>query len=182
MLHHSPPPVFTCITSKWKKKKGQQGEFLNIIENSGFFLCVNFVPFIVLKGERRLQQRRRPFPTIHSFTKKVKKKPHSAFNISLAHVFLMVNMLTVDSAKKKKKPKLPKMLFLLLRQLYCTLHSTKYAVPFVHIDSYVTAWRRKNPGERVLVLHSLWGLGFCRGQEEEMPWRKIVITTCSETE
>lgn len=123
-----------------KKKKGQQGEFLNIIENSGFFLCVNFVPFIVLKGERRLQQRPRPFPTIHSFTKKVKKKPHSAFNISLAHVFLMVNMLTVDSAKKKKKTQITKnvvftlkaaILYIAFNQIrcsFCTYRQLRYSM------------------------------------------------------
>lgn len=178
MLHHSPPPVFTCITSKWRAT----GWVFKHYWEFGFLPMCEFCAIYSFERRKETSAKATPLSNNSFIHKKVKKKPHSAFNISLAHVFLMVNMLTVDSAKKKKKPKLPKMLFLLLRQLYCTLHSTKYAVPFVHIDSYVTAWRRKNPGERVLVLHSLWGLGFCRGQEEEMPWRKIVITTCSETE
>lgn len=90
-----------------------------------------------------------PFPRIHSQFKKKKKKRKIhliSFNptrFPVWHKHSMVNMLTV----KEKIPQITetRFVFLLLRQLYCTLHSTKLlkldsdTVLLYILISYITA-------------------------------------------
>lgn len=72
-----------------------------------------------------------PFP-IHSFITEEKEKKKKENSLSIHYQFgtCIPRGEHVNSQLGKEKTKLPKKLFLLLRQLYCTLHLTKYAVLF----------------------------------------------------
>lgn len=78
-----------------------------------------------------------PFPTIHSFTIKKIIQFQQAFPFGTS--IPLGERVNSQLGKEKKYPKLLKPVFLLLRQLYCTLHSTNLLkigrCSFVHIDS-----------------------------------------------
>lgn len=122
-----------------------------------------------------------------------KKKNKIPLIIQFQHAFLFGTRIPrgerVNSQIGKEKiPQITEtcLVFSLLRQLYCTLHSTKLlkigrCSSFVHIDSYITAWRRKTPRSESWSSTVFRDLAFCGGEDEELHWRRIDhVTTCAE--
>lgn len=101
------------------------------------------------------------------------------------HKHSMVNMLTV----KEKIPQYTetRFVFLLLRQLYCTLHSTKLlkldsdTVLLYILISYITAWRRKTLQSESRSSTVFWDPAFAEERRSKCAGGgSIAVTTCAE--